>query len=430
MDQSEPEEAPTEEQRLNNFSNDGSFIEQFRKMQEQTAKEEQDKKDKMATEKAQLSKPLFSRVTKTKPVVIKFGGFRKKLLPGAKLNKPRVKDLNEDKQTELNSNQGNSSQGNTEKVSANQLSSAGLCSQDNLAHTVTTVIGAPPVKKKKSRFSDGPPLGVGVVIGSTPGPSSQVAMLAHKRTVAPASLDPPVRKRRSRFSEVPPTTEDTTISKVISSFSGPPVLSQQSLTETQKQQIQEQIEMNKLVAEIKAATQAAAAKGTGGGAAYEYDSDEDTEGGTWEHKLRMQEMRKTYEKAREITLLNQEKHHIGDFLPPKELEMFVEKASAIKEGRTADFSDYKEHKLTEENVGFKLLQKSGWTEGTGLGTQQEGILDPINKGKQSFDHSGVGAEPPAEVAKSDDDFDVYRKRMMLAYRFRPNPLNNPRRPYY
>ncbi len=99
MDQSEPEEAPTEEQRLNNFSNDGSFIEQFRKMQEQTAKEEQDKKDKMATEKAQLSKPLFSRVTKTKPVVIKFGGFRKKLLPGAKLNKPRVKDLNEDKQT-------------------------------------------------------------------------------------------------------------------------------------------------------------------------------------------------------------------------------------------------------------------------------------------------------------------------------------------
>ncbi len=95
------------------------------------------------------------------------------------------------------------------------------------------------------------------------------------------------------------------------------------------------LQMNKLVAEIKAATQAAAAKGTGGGAAYEYDSDEDTEGGTWEHKLRMQEMRKTYEKAREITLLNQEKHHIGDFLPPKELEMFVEKASAIKEGRTA-----------------------------------------------------------------------------------------------
>ncbi len=50
------------------------------------------------------------------------------------------------------------------------------------------------------------------------------------------------------------------------------------------------------------------------------------------------------------------------------------------------------------------------------------VFDLFPRGKQSFDHSGVGAEPPAEVAKSDDDFDVYRKRMMLAYRFRPNPL--------
>ena len=35
-----------------------------------------------------------------------------------------------------------------------------------------------------------------------------------------------------------------------------------------------------------------------------------------------------------------------------------------------------------------------------------------------------------EVEQSDDAFDQYRKRMMLAYRFRPNPLNNPRRTYY
>ena len=44
-----------------------------------------------------------------------------------------------------------------------------------------------------------------------------------------------------------------------------------------------------------------------------------------------------------------------------------------------DFSDYKEHKLTEENVGFKLLQKAGWTEGSGLGVQEDGITAPINK---------------------------------------------------
>lgn len=44
-----------------------------------------------------------------------------------------------------------------------------------------------------------------------------------------------------------------------------------------------------------------------------------------------------------------------------------------------DFSDYKEHKLSESNVGFKLLQKSGWAEGEGLGEKGDGIIDPINQ---------------------------------------------------
>lgn len=44
-----------------------------------------------------------------------------------------------------------------------------------------------------------------------------------------------------------------------------------------------------------------------------------------------------------------------------------------------DFSDYKEHKLSESNVGFKLLQKSGWEEGEGLGEKGDGIIDPINQ---------------------------------------------------
>ena len=46
---------------------------------------------------------------------------------------------------------------------------------------------------------------------------------------------------------------------------------------------------------------------------------------------------------------------------------------------SSDFSDYKEHKITEENVGFKLLQKAGWTEGAGLGAKEDGIIAPINK---------------------------------------------------
>ena len=44
------------------------------------------------------------------------------------------------------------------------------------------------------------------------------------------------------------------------------------------------------------------------------------------------------------------------------------------------------------------------------------------RGKVSFDQAGVGADKPAQVKKEDDDFDLYRKRMMLSYKFRPNPL--------
>jgi len=44
------------------------------------------------------------------------------------------------------------------------------------------------------------------------------------------------------------------------------------------------------------------------------------------------------------------------------------------------------------------------------------------RGLQSLDGQGLGIERPAEPEKDDDEFEAYRKRMMLAYRFRPNPL--------
>jgi len=163
---------------------------------------------------------------------------------------------------------------------------------------------------------------------------------------------------------------------------------------------------------------------------YDYDSDEDVEGGTWEHKKRKSEMEKTQEWALDLTSGGKGKHHIADFLPPDELEKFLEKVTAVREGREADFSDYSKYRIQSDNLGYKMLQKAGWQEGEGLGSKKEGIVAPINKGKVSFDHTGVGSEKPAEVKKDDSDFDLYRKRMMLAYKFRPNPLNNPRRPYY
>jgi splicing factor 4 len=85
------------------------------------------------------------------------------------------------------------------------------------------------------------------------------------------------------------------------------------------------------------------------------------------------------DKAKELTEMGKGKHHIGDFLPPEEVEKFVETVVAVKEDRDPDFSDYKEHKLTEENIGFKMLQKAGWDEGAGLGSQQQGITTPVNK---------------------------------------------------
>ncbi|XP_036411997.1 SURP and G-patch domain-containing protein 1 isoform X2 [Colossoma macropomum] len=165
---------------------------------------------------------------------------------------------------------------------------------------------------------------------------------------------------------------------------------------------------------------------------HEYDSDEEIDAsvGTWEHRLRKMEMEKTREWAEQLTEMGKGKHFIGDFLPPDELEKFMETFKALKEGRDPDYSEYKEFKLTVENIGFKMLMKMGWKEGEGLGTEGQGIKNPVNRGTTAVDGAGFGVDRPAELTKNDDEYDAFRKRMMLAYRFRPNPLNNPRRPYY
>lgn len=38
------------------------------------------------------------------------------------------------------------------------------------------------------------------------------------------------------------------------------------------------------------------------------------------------------------------------------------------------------------------------------------------------DNLGVGAQKPGEVTADDDIYEQYKKRMMLGYRHRPNPL--------
>ncbi|KAM3866345.1 SURP and G-patch domain-containing protein 1 [Diretmus argenteus] len=208
------------------------------------------------------------------------------------------------------------------------------------------------------------------------------------------------------------------------------------LSEEQKIQIKEQQEMQEMYDMIMKHKRAMAEMQVMWEKAtrdhqHEYDSDEevDQDVGTWEHHLRRMEMDKTREWAESLTEMGKGKHFIGDFLPPEELEKFMETFKALKEGRDPDYSEYKEFKLTVENLGFRMLMKMGWKEGEGLGSEGKGIKNPVNRGTR-VNGAGLGIERPAELTGHDDEYDAFRKRMMLAYRFRPNPLNNPRRPYY
>ncbi|MCL7037969.1 hypothetical protein MKW94_018188 [Papaver nudicaule] len=122
-------------------------------------------------------------------------------------------------------------------------------------------------------------------------------------------------------------------------------------------------------------------------------------------------------------------HHMGDYIPPEELEKFMAScndAAAQKSAKEAA----ERSKIQADNVGHKLLSKMGWKEGEGLGSSKSGRADPVSAGNVKLNNLGVGAVKPDEVKPEDDIYEQYKKRMMLGYRHRPNPLNNPRKQYY
>mmetsp|Transcript_28221 Transcript_28221/g.44946 ORF Transcript_28221/g.44946 Transcript_28221/m.44946 type:complete len:244 (-) Transcript_28221:96-827(-) len=117
------------------------------------------------------------------------------------------------------------------------------------------------------------------------------------------------------------------------------------------------------------------------------------------------------------------KHHISDYLPKEELMKFLAKSK----GLAAPVE--KKNTITSENKGFNLLQKMGWKEGSGLGKGGVGIKAPV-QARGNAGGAGIGHQKPTDVNEKDDIFTQYKKRMALAYRYRPNPLGNPRTPYW
>ncbi|XP_040865482.1 SURP and G-patch domain-containing protein 1-like protein isoform X4 [Glycine max] len=129
------------------------------------------------------------------------------------------------------------------------------------------------------------------------------------------------------------------------------------------------------------------------------------------------------------SLLGKKGHHMGDFIPPEELEKFLATCNDAAAQKAA-MEAAERAKIQADNVGHRLLSKMGWKEGEGLGGSRKGIADPIMAGNVKKNNLGVGAQEPGEVSAEDDIYEQYKKRMMLGYRYRPNPLNNPRKAYY
>eukprot|EP00898_Chlorokybus_atmophyticus_P005023 jgi/Chlat1/5521/Chrsp369S05339 len=121
-------------------------------------------------------------------------------------------------------------------------------------------------------------------------------------------------------------------------------------------------------------------------------------------------------------------HHMGDYIPQEELVKFYEKVQEVNQNKA--YEAFASAKLAADNIGHKLLSKMGWKEGQGLGSNAQGIAVPVSATDVRTDTSGIGVEKPGELKEGDDIYEQYKKRMMLGYRFRPNPLNNPRKQYY
>eukprot|EP00877_Chromochloris_zofingiensis_P007322 jgi/Chrzof1/2843/Cz12g00250.t1 len=124
-------------------------------------------------------------------------------------------------------------------------------------------------------------------------------------------------------------------------------------------------------------------------------------------------------------------HHMQDFIPQEEMAKFL--AQCGDSNAKVALEHFQERNaIGADNIGHKLLQKMGWKEGEGIGASGLGITTPVAATAAGVkqDNLGLGAAAHGAVEDTDDAFEQYRKRMMLGYKYRPNPLGNPRKQYY
>lgn len=127
--------------------------------------------------------------------------------------------------------------------------------------------------------------------------------------------------------------------------------------------------------------------------------------------------------------------HVGNLLPADEMARYTTMLPGAKPVEKKEEKDATV--LDSSNKGHQLLSKMGW-KGKGLGAKEDGKVAPVGAQKASSDKSGaaagsahgVGSEHTWDLDGEEDVFEQYRKRMMLGYRHRPNPNNNPRKLYY
>ncbi|XP_055532032.1 uncharacterized protein LOC129722545 [Wyeomyia smithii] len=81
----------------------------------------------------------------------------------------------------------------------------------------------------------------------------------------------------------------------------------------------------------------------------------------------------------------------------KRLKPFHTRRGVLKKlpGKQSEKQTFSAHQLDEDNIGFRMLQKQGWTGGS-LGSSEEGILEPIGFQKKS-DKVGFGATRPEKI---------------------------------